>query len=213
MAMVSALSLDGWGNIAQFRDRHCRAMALGFAAVEVRISRANTRRARVYDYADRFNQPEILRAGAHYRDYWGKPFLRRFRCPRPRGAPRIADAPEPDRGGSVPLQQASARPERRSRVVGNLCRATMAGEYPTCERPPAGRRQANDLLRWEEMQHDTPGRKMKAIPQGGKASRTPQAVARCLSGFTRGSRRAAIAARNNADPDRCALCRQAYSSR
>jgi hypothetical protein len=68
--MVSTLSLDGWGDIAQFVIAIGGVLALAGAFGQLRLSRANARRGRVYEYADRFNDPVLLRAAARYREYW-----------------------------------------------------------------------------------------------------------------------------------------------
>jgi hypothetical protein len=62
--IVSTLSLDGWGDIAQFVIAIGGVSALAGAFGQLRLSRANARRGRVYEYADRFNDPDLLRASA-----------------------------------------------------------------------------------------------------------------------------------------------------
>jgi hypothetical protein len=68
--MVAVLSLDGWGDIAQFVIAIAGALALLGAFAQLRLSRANARRARVYEYADRFTDSEMLRASGEYVEYW-----------------------------------------------------------------------------------------------------------------------------------------------
>src|SRR6202035_6124642 len=76
---VSSLSLDAWGDIAQFVIGIAGVLALLGAAAQLRSSRANARRARVYEYSDRFNQPEMIRLTARYTDYWEKHSYEDFR--------------------------------------------------------------------------------------------------------------------------------------
>jgi len=163
MAMVSALSLDGWGNIAQFVIAIAAAMALGFAAVEVRISRANTRRARVYDYADRFNQPEILRAGAHYRDYWESHSYADFDALG--HAERLELLMLPNLIEEVAFLYNRRLLDRNvaAELLGIYVERLWRASIPLVSdlRREEGRQTI--FSEWEEMQHDTPGRKMKAI--------------------------------------------------
>jgi hypothetical protein len=65
-----ALTLGGLGNIAQAAIAVTGVLALFGAAWQVAISRMSAKRARVYEYADRFNRPEIIRASAHFTEYW-----------------------------------------------------------------------------------------------------------------------------------------------
>jgi hypothetical protein len=69
--MVAVLSLDGWGNIAQFVIATAGVLALAGAFAQLRLSRANARRVRVYEYADRFTDTKMLRASGEYVEYWG----------------------------------------------------------------------------------------------------------------------------------------------
>lgn len=68
--VVSTLSLNGWGDIAQFVIAITAVAALFGAFAQLRLNRASGRRGRVYEYADRFNDPDLLRASARYREYW-----------------------------------------------------------------------------------------------------------------------------------------------
>ncbi|HUB36143.1 MAG TPA: hypothetical protein VL972_04910 [Solirubrobacteraceae bacterium] len=68
--LLLALSLSAWGDIGLLVTAGAALVALVYAAIEVRISRTHARLKRVYDYADRFNRPKTLAAGAKYRDYW-----------------------------------------------------------------------------------------------------------------------------------------------
>jgi hypothetical protein len=72
MIAVFGLSLHGAADIAQIVIASAAVGAFAFAAWEVRISRTNARRSRVYDYSDRFNQLEILRACADFTEFWKK---------------------------------------------------------------------------------------------------------------------------------------------
>ncbi|HEV3319988.1 MAG TPA: hypothetical protein VG053_09755 [Solirubrobacteraceae bacterium] len=67
---ASTLSLNGWGDIAQFVIAIGGVLALVGAFAQLRLSRANARRGRVYEYADRFNDPKLLRAAAGYKEFW-----------------------------------------------------------------------------------------------------------------------------------------------
>jgi len=66
------LSMAGWADVAQYAFAITGMAALGFAYVEIRGARAAARRQRVYDYADTFNQLDMLRASARHRDQWPK---------------------------------------------------------------------------------------------------------------------------------------------
>ncbi len=68
--MVAVLSLDGWGDIAQFVIAVGGVGALIGVYLQLRLGHATSRRARVYDYADCFNKREMLRASAEYVGYW-----------------------------------------------------------------------------------------------------------------------------------------------
>ncbi len=70
--MVAALSLDGWGDIAQFAIAIGGVGALIGVYLQLRLGHATSRRARVYDYADCFNKRDMLRASAEYVErLWG----------------------------------------------------------------------------------------------------------------------------------------------
>jgi hypothetical protein len=66
----AALSLDGWVAIATFVLAGASVLALGGAALQILIVRATARRDRAYDYADRFNQPDIIALTARHAEYW-----------------------------------------------------------------------------------------------------------------------------------------------
>jgi hypothetical protein len=68
--LVGFLTLAGLGDVAQAGIAVTGALAFLGAAWQISISRASAKRARVYEYADRFNQPEIIRASAHFAEYW-----------------------------------------------------------------------------------------------------------------------------------------------
>jgi len=67
---ISTLSLHGWADIAQFVIAIAGALALIGAPAQVRHSRTNARRTRVYEYADRVNEAAILPASADFTTYW-----------------------------------------------------------------------------------------------------------------------------------------------
>jgi hypothetical protein len=68
--MVAILTMAGWADIAQYAFALTGAIALGFAWIEVRTNRASARRSRVYEYADAFNQMELLEAAAEHKERW-----------------------------------------------------------------------------------------------------------------------------------------------
>ncbi len=70
--MLWVLSLQGWGDIAQFVLALSGVAALGGAYAQIRTSQATARRARVYDYADLLNGLELLRATAKHSEQWPK---------------------------------------------------------------------------------------------------------------------------------------------
>jgi hypothetical protein len=64
------LSLSAWGDIAQFGIVIAGICALIGAVIQIKVMRSHARRARVYAYSDRFNQPEMIALSARYTDYW-----------------------------------------------------------------------------------------------------------------------------------------------
>jgi len=78
--MVAVLSLDGWGDIAQFVIAISAVVALFGAAAQLRQSRTSARRSRVYEYADRFNTRVMLRRATDYRAYWDEHDFADFRA-------------------------------------------------------------------------------------------------------------------------------------
>lgn len=70
--MVSTLTMAGWADIAQYVFALTGAAALGFAWMQVRTSRAAARRSRVYEYADAFNQLDLLKAAAEHKKKWSE---------------------------------------------------------------------------------------------------------------------------------------------
>lgn len=73
-----ALALGEWGDVAQCVLAVTGIVALAFAYLEIRSSRAAARRQKVFDYADAFNQPEMLRASAKLSENWSKWTLETF---------------------------------------------------------------------------------------------------------------------------------------
>lgn len=69
---MNGLSLEQWGNIAQFVIAIAGALAIVGAWLQIRSNRANARRVRVYEYADRLNRPNLVRRMARYSDFLEK---------------------------------------------------------------------------------------------------------------------------------------------
>lgn len=160
--VISALSLNGWGDIAQFVIAIGGVLALIGAFAQLRLSRANARRGRVYEYADRFNDPSLLRASADYRKYWKDH--------------TYADFDSLDLADQLPslmlpnLIEEVAVLYNRNLLDRNLA-AQLLGIYVEvlwqASVPLVGEvRQKEDrstiYSEWEEMQDDTPGRRTKA---------------------------------------------------
>jgi hypothetical protein len=68
--MIAVLSLDGWGDIAQFVIAVGGVGALIGVYLQLRLGHASGRRARVYEYADRFTDSKMLQASGEYVEYW-----------------------------------------------------------------------------------------------------------------------------------------------
>lgn len=68
--MIAVLSLDGWGDIAQFVIAIGGVGALIGVYLQLRLGHASARRGRVYEYADRFTDSKMLRASGEYVEYW-----------------------------------------------------------------------------------------------------------------------------------------------
>jgi hypothetical protein len=67
--MMAGLALDQWSDIAQCVIAIAAVLALGGAIVQIRSASRNARRVRAYEYADRFNRPEMRRRAGEWREY------------------------------------------------------------------------------------------------------------------------------------------------
>jgi hypothetical protein len=70
IGISATLSLDGWGDIAQFVIAIAALLALLGAVAQVKAVRSTARRARAYEYSDRFNRPETILMSARYTEFW-----------------------------------------------------------------------------------------------------------------------------------------------
>ena len=67
--MSPALSLIEWSYVAQCVIAVAALVALAVAGGQIWVTRATAKRVRVYEYADKFNQPEMRRRAGEWREY------------------------------------------------------------------------------------------------------------------------------------------------
>jgi hypothetical protein len=67
--MPAGLALDQWSDVAQCVIAVAAVLALIGAVVQIRSANRNARRVRAYEYADRFNRPEMRRSAGEWREY------------------------------------------------------------------------------------------------------------------------------------------------
>ncbi len=162
-SLILALSLTGWADIAQLVIAIAGGLALGFAAVQVGISRTHARRARVYDYADRFNQPEILKAGAVYRDYWESHSHKDFKALD--RAARLELLMLPNLIEEVAFLYNRKLLDRNvaAELLGVYVERLWVVSHPLVFDERRERNHPGLYSEWEEMQRDTPSRQLAGI--------------------------------------------------
>jgi hypothetical protein len=78
VTVPGVLSLAGWSAIGTLVLAIASVLALGGAVAQIATMRVTARRDRAYDYADRFNQPDIIALSAEYGEYWRRHSFRHF---------------------------------------------------------------------------------------------------------------------------------------
>ncbi len=163
--MVAVLSLNGWGDISQLVIAVSGLVALLGAAAQLRLSRANALRNRVYEYADRFNTPEILQLSAQYKKYWKENSYAEFAA--------LDDAQQLDWMLLPNLVEEIAFLYNRRLLDRNVA-AELLGVYVErlwqASQPLIGDVRQTEgrttiFREWEQMQADTPARRRRAIAQ------------------------------------------------
>jgi hypothetical protein len=163
MADSASLSLAGWGDIAQTVIAVSGVLALIGAAWQVSISRANAKRARVYEYADRFNEPEIIRASAHFTEYWRSHSYEEYK------ELELAQQMEWRMLPNI-IEEVAFLYNRR--LLDRGVAAEILGLYiehlwvvcqPLKEGLRRDRNRPSVYCEWEEMQKDTPQRQLKGV--------------------------------------------------
>jgi hypothetical protein len=160
--MDIALSLNAWGDVAQFGIAIAGICALVGAVIQIKVIQSHARRNRVYAYSDRFNQPEMIGLSARYTDYWE--------------AHTYADYMTRDREGRSEwlvlanfIEEVAGLYNRK--LLDRDVAAQVLGVYVEalwkCSLPfvTGARRERNDgwiFVDWEQMQADTLTRRMAA---------------------------------------------------
>jgi hypothetical protein len=160
---ISTLSLDAWGDIAQFVIAIAGVLALLGAAAQVRLSRVNARRARVYEYADRFNQRQMLRSSAAYMDAWENDFYESFKALD--RADRLEWMMLPNLIEEVAFLYNRKLLDRNvaAEILGIYVERLWTVSIPLVSELRREKNRPSLFSEWEEMQRDTPARQMKAI--------------------------------------------------
>jgi len=159
--MPAGLTLVQWSYVAQVVIAVSAALALVGAAAQLLNSRANARRVRAYEYADRFNNPEWTTRASRYRDYWGKHDYQHFKKLKRVQANELLILPNV-------IEEIAALYHRK--LIDRDVAAEVLGLYVeelwTTSLPFVSALRAEhgpDLFSdWEHMQRDTPVRKLKA---------------------------------------------------
>src|SRR5262249_48739461 len=127
-AQFLGLSLGAAADIAQIVIAATAIAALVFAGQQLSHNRTLARRDRVYQYADRVNELEMLRAMAEYKTYWSTQTFADFQR-LAAGRPGTAQHdPQPHRGDRVALQPQASGPKRRCRITRRVDRVSMGSE-------------------------------------------------------------------------------------
>jgi hypothetical protein len=157
------LSLDGWGDIAQFVIAGSGFVALIGAGAQLSLSRANARRSRVYEYADRFNTPEMLRRTADYREYWDTHNFEHFM------SLDLAEQLErlllPNLVEEVALLYNRKLLDREvaSELLGVYVERLWEVSRPLVDSVRLAEKRPTIYSEWEQMQRDTPTRRARMI--------------------------------------------------
>lgn len=161
--MVAVLSLDGWGDIAQFVIAIGGVGALIGVYLQLRLGHATSRRARVYEYADRFTKPEMLRASAEYVEYWESHTFADF------DAMSLADQLEhlmmPNLIEEVAFLYNRNLLDRdvAADLLGFYVERLWNASIPLVSEVRSKENRATFYSEWEEMQADTPGRSARNL--------------------------------------------------
>lgn len=160
---TAALALYAWADVAQFVIAIAGGLALLGAAAQVRLSRANARRARVYEYADRFNEREMLRLSALYIDAWKNSSYEEFKA-----------LDRADRSESLMLpnliEEVAFLYNRKlldrdvaAEILGIYVERLWSVSIPLVTELRREKNNPSVYAEWEEMQRDTPTRQLKAV--------------------------------------------------
>ena len=156
--MVAVLSLNGWGDIAQFVIAVGGVGALIGVYLQLRLGHATSRRARVYDYADCFNKREMLRASAEYVEYWKSHTFAEF------DAMSLADQLEHLMMANL-IEEVAVLYNRNlldrnlaAQLLGVYVEVLWQASIPLVSEVRQQENRSTIYSEWEEMQADTPGR-------------------------------------------------------
>jgi hypothetical protein len=161
MEPLASLSLAALGNIAQIVIAGASVSALFGAVTQIAVTRANARRARAYDYADRFNQPEIISLTARYTDYWDKHSFEDFSALSRQTRSKLLVIPNLIEEVAAAYNRNLIDRNVAAQMLGLLAEAMWERSRPLVE----GTRKERDkwiYAEWEEMQKDTLQRRMAA---------------------------------------------------
>jgi hypothetical protein len=160
--VASTLSLDGWGNIAQFVIAIGGVLALIGAFAQLRLSRANARRGRVYEYADRINSPKILRASGRYREYWKSHSFEDFSSLDLAEQLECLMLPNLIEEVAVLYNRNLLDRDIAAQLLGTYVEMLWKASIPLVSEVRRKESRATIYSEWEEMQDDTPSRTTKA---------------------------------------------------
>jgi hypothetical protein len=160
---MGTLTLNGAGDIAQFAIGGAAILALVGAWFQLRQNRASASRARVYDYADRFNTAELLRRTGFYREYWAESTYEDFLS---------LDLPIQLEGLLLPnlLEEVAYLYNRKlldrdvaAELLGIYVERLWEASQPLIAEARRRENIPTAYREWEYMQQDTPGRNRRAI--------------------------------------------------
>jgi hypothetical protein len=159
--METALRLAQWGDIAQFVIAIVGAIALIGAIWQIVLNRANARRVRVYEYADRFNRPGLRRRSSRYRNYVEKHTYSDFKRLTRTLQNELLILPNLLEEVAALYHRGLLDRDVAAEMLGVYVENLWASSKPFMSemRAELG---ANAFCDWEEMQTETPGRKLTA---------------------------------------------------
>jgi hypothetical protein len=162
IGISATLSLDGWGDIAQFVIAIAALLALLGAVAQVKAVRSTARRARAYEYSDRFNRPETILMSARYTDYWEHNTYEDFAALTRENRSKWLVLPNLIEEVAAMYNRNLVDRDITAEVLGPLAEAMWRRSIPLVVGSRKSRKDRWVYAEWEQMQKDTLRRRSDA---------------------------------------------------